>query len=44
VWGHDDPPLYHLRIGDYRLLYFVLEKDVRVTEILHRFQAYRGLD
>jgi len=44
VWGHDGPPLYHLRIGDYRLLYFVLEKDVRVTEILHRFQAYRGLD
>src|SRR3990172_213263 len=44
VWGHDDSPLYRMRIGDYRLLYFVLEKDVRVNEILHRFQAYRGLD
>ncbi len=44
IWGHDDPPLYGLRIGDYRILTFVLEKDVRVTEILHRSQAYRGLD
>jgi len=33
-----------MRIGDYRVLYFVLEKKVRVTEILHRSQAYRGLD
>ena len=44
MWGHDDSPLYHLRTGDYHILAFVLEKDVRVTEILHRFQAYRGLD
>lgn len=44
LWGHDDPPLYRLRVGDYRVLYFVLETEVRVTEILHRSQAYRGLD
>jgi len=43
LWGQDDPSLYRLR-GEYRVLYFVLEKEVRVTEILHRSQAYRGLD
>ncbi len=42
--GRDDPPLCRLRVGDYRVLYFVLEKEVRVTEILHRSQAYRGVD
>lgn len=44
LWAHDDPPLYRLRVGDYRVLYFVLEREVRETEILHRSQAYRGLD
>lgn len=44
LWGQDDPPLYRLRVGDYRVLYFVLEKEGRVTEILRRSQAYRGVD
>jgi len=44
LWGQDDPPLYRLRVGDYRVLYFVLKEDVRITEILHRSQAYRGVD
>ena len=44
LWTHDDPPLYRLRVGDYRVLYFVLLKEVRVTEVVHRSQGYRGLD
>jgi len=44
LWGHDDPPLYRLRAGDYRVLYFVLPSEVRVTEVVHRSQAYRGLE
>src|SRR5712691_11651751 len=44
LWGHDDHPLYRLRIGDYRVLDFVLSTEVRVTEIVHRPQGYRGLD
>jgi mRNA-degrading endonuclease RelE of RelBE toxin-antitoxin system len=44
VWSHDDPPLYRLRIGEYRVLYFIMNGEVRVTEIVHRSQAYRGLD
>ena len=43
LWGHDAPPLYRLRVGDYRVLYFVVDGEIRITEILHRSQAYRGL-
>ncbi len=39
LWTHDDPSLYQLRMGDYRVLYFVLPEEVRVTEILHRSQG-----
>lgn len=44
LWVGDEPPLYRLRVGDFRVLYFVLPAEVRVTEIVHRSQAYRGLD
>lgn len=44
LWTHDDPPLYRLRVGEYRVLYFVLPGEVRVTEIVHRSQAYHGLE
>ena len=44
LWGDDEPPLYRLIVGDYRILYFVVGKEVRGTEVLHRSQAYRGLD
>ena len=44
LWTHDDPPLYRLRVGDYRVLYFVLAEEVRVTEIVHRSHGYRGLE
>jgi len=32
----DEPPLYRLRIGDYRAIYFAVEHEVKVTEIIHR--------
>jgi len=44
LWGQEDPPLFRLRVGDYRILYFVLEAEVRVTEVLPRSRAYRGVD
>ncbi len=44
LWVHDDPPLYRLRVGEYRVLYFILPGEVRITEIVHRSQAHRGLD
>ncbi|MGY5879097.1 MAG: type II toxin-antitoxin system RelE/ParE family toxin [Candidatus Thorarchaeota archaeon] len=40
----DDPPLFRLRIGDYRAIYFVIENEVRVTEIIHRSKGYKWLE
>ena len=41
---HAEPPLFRLRIGDYRAIYFVVNYDVRVTEIIHRSRGYKWLD
>ena len=43
LWGHDEPPLYRLRVGDYRVLYFIVSEEIRITEVLHRSQAHRGI-
>ncbi len=40
----DEPPLFRLRIGDYRAIYFVLNDEVRVTEIIHRSKGYKWLE
>ncbi len=40
----DDPPLFRLRIGDYRAIYFVIESEVKVTEIIHRSKGYKWLE
>lgn len=40
----DEPPLYRLRIGDYRAIYFVIDSEVRVTEIIHRSKGYKWLE
>ena len=40
----DEPPLYRLRIGDYRAIYFVIDNEVRVTEIIHRSKGYKWLE
>jgi mRNA interferase RelE/StbE len=40
----DDPPLFRLRIGDYRAIYFVTDHEVKVTEIIHRSKGYRWLE
>ena len=39
-----DPPLYRLRIGDYRIIYFVIEKNVKITDIIPRKKGYKWLD
>ena len=39
-----DPPLFRVRIGNYRAIYFVIENEVRVTEIIHRSKAYKWLE
>jgi mRNA interferase RelE/StbE len=36
--------LFRLRIGDYRAIYFVVDQEVRVTEIIHRSKGYKWLE
>lgn len=40
----DEPPLYRLRIGEYRAIYFVVKREIKVTEIIHRSKGYRWLE
>jgi mRNA interferase RelE/StbE len=40
----DEPSLYRLRIGDYRVIYFVVGHEVKVTEIIHRSKGYKWLE
>ena len=44
LWQEGDLPMYRLRIGTYRVLYFVVGREVRVTRVARRPVAYRGLD
>ena len=37
-------PLYRLRIGDYRVIFFVIKQDVKVTEIILRKKGYKWLN
>jgi len=41
--GHN-PPLYRIRIGNYRAVYFITENEVKVTEIIPRGKGYEWLD
>ena len=38
-----DPKLYRLRVGDYRAIYYIENKIVKVTEISKRGTAYKIL-
>ncbi|MBI4154065.1 type II toxin-antitoxin system RelE/ParE family toxin [Candidatus Woesearchaeota archaeon] len=42
--GFEKPSLYRLRIGDYRALYFIVERQVKVTEIIRRGKGYEWLE
>ena len=39
-----DPSLYRLRIGDYRVIFFVVDQQVKVTEIFPRKKGYKWLN
>lgn len=38
---YKNPELYRLRIGAYRAYYFVINKDIKITQIVHRSKAYK---
>ena len=42
--GFDDPKLYRLRVGDYRIIYTVETKNIKITKIGKRGNVYFFLD
>ena len=42
--GSHDPVLFRLRIGDYRVIYAIIENKVKVSEIIIRGKGYKWLD
>ena len=44
LWQEGDLPMYRLRVGVYRALYFVVGREVRITRVARRAVAYRGHD
>jgi mRNA-degrading endonuclease RelE of RelBE toxin-antitoxin system len=38
------PPLFRLCIDDYRAIYFVVQNEVRITEIIHGSIGYSWLE
>ena len=39
-----NPPLFRLRIGDYRAVYFIQEDKVLITKIFHRKKGYKWIE
>ncbi|VVB66251.1 ParE toxin of type II toxin-antitoxin system, parDE [Candidatus Gugararchaeum adminiculabundum] len=39
-----DPPFYRLRVGDFRVVYAIEGKDVKITTIIHRSKGYKWLE
>lgn len=42
--GSENPALYRLRIGSYRVIYCAMNKEVKVTEIMQRKKGYSFLE
>jgi len=42
--GLKNPDLYRLRVGDYRIVYVIAKKKVKITHILKRSKVYEGLE
>ncbi|MCK4319762.1 type II toxin-antitoxin system RelE/ParE family toxin [Candidatus Micrarchaeota archaeon] len=44
IKGSFNPEFYRLRVGNYRLVYVVTEKEVKITSIVHREKGYNWLE
>jgi mRNA interferase RelE/StbE len=42
--GLKDPELYRLRVGNFRIVYFVEERKIKITHILKRGSVYDALE
>jgi len=42
--GFEKNPLYRMRIGDYRAVYFVIDSIVKVTDVILRNKGYDWIE
>jgi len=42
--GSFNPTIYRIRVGDYRLIYCIIDKEVKITKIMLRSEGYRWLE
>lgn len=42
--GFLKPALYRIRVGELRVIYSIIEKEVRITTIMERSKGYRWLE
>lgn len=42
--GSFNPAIYRMRVGDYRIIYVILEKEIKITSIIQRGKGYKWLD
>jgi len=42
--GFKDPDMFRLRVGDYRVIYTAEKNEIKVTHIMKRSTAYKGLE
>lgn len=42
--GFENPAIYRLRVGDFRIIYTVQENKIKITEIMRRGKGYAWLE
>lgn len=42
--GFKNPDMFRLRVGDYRIVYTIEVKNVKITHMLKRSVIYKGID
>jgi len=42
--GFRNPDMFRLRVGDYRIVYAIEGKEVKITHVLKRSAVYKGLE
>jgi mRNA-degrading endonuclease RelE of RelBE toxin-antitoxin system len=44
IISNKEPPVFRIRIGDYRATYSIIGKKIMVSKIFHRKKGYKWLD
>jgi len=44
VISNKEPPVFRIRIGDYRATYSIIDAKIMISKIFHRKKGYKWLD